>query len=135
MKNFIPKNVAVIILNWNGSAETIECLESIYHIKHPNYNVIVVDNDSNDDSVEKIKGYCKGEIEVKSNFFQYTASNKPIKIFEYSEMGFKIAQKDINEINNIFSNKKIILIKNNENYCGSVSFGISLLLRRLSLCF
>jgi len=73
-----PK-VAIIILNWNGWRDTIECLESVYHITYPNYNVILVDNGSEDGSFEKIKEYCDGKVEVKSEFFSYDLSNKPIK--------------------------------------------------------
>ena len=43
-------NVSIIIINWNGWQDTIECLESIYQNDYPNYDVIVVDNDSNDES-------------------------------------------------------------------------------------
>ena len=38
--------VSIIILNWNGWRDTIECLESLYKINYPNYDVIVVDKDS-----------------------------------------------------------------------------------------
>ena len=48
-------NVAIIILNWNGWRDTVECLESVYQIKYPNYNIIVVDNGSEDESIEKLK--------------------------------------------------------------------------------
>jgi len=47
-----PK-VSIIILNWNGWEDTIECLESLYQITYPNYDVIVVDNGSEDESVDK----------------------------------------------------------------------------------
>ena len=40
-----PK-VSIIILNWNGLEDTIECLESLKRITYPNYEVIVVDNGS-----------------------------------------------------------------------------------------
>jgi hypothetical protein len=40
-----PK-VSIIILNWNGLKDTIECLESLKKITYPNYEVIVVDNGS-----------------------------------------------------------------------------------------
>lgn len=40
-----PK-VSIIILNWNGLEDTIECLESLKKITYPNYEVIVVDNGS-----------------------------------------------------------------------------------------
>jgi len=49
-----PK-VAIIILNWNGWKDTIECLESVLRIDYPNYQVIVVDNGSSDDSAEHIR--------------------------------------------------------------------------------
>ncbi len=48
-----PK-VAIVILNWNGWQDTLECLESIEKIAYPNYEVILVDNGSVDDSVPRI---------------------------------------------------------------------------------
>jgi len=47
----LPK-VAIIILNWNGKEDTIECLESLKHITYHNYEILLVDNGSNDGSVE-----------------------------------------------------------------------------------
>jgi GT2 family glycosyltransferase len=38
--------VSIIILNWNGLEDTIECLESLRKIIYPNYEVTVVDNGS-----------------------------------------------------------------------------------------
>ncbi len=29
--------VSIIILNWNGWQDTLECLESLYQIDYPNY--------------------------------------------------------------------------------------------------
>ena len=54
MNNNCPR-VSVIILNWNGWDDTIECLESLYQIDYPNYDIVLVDNDSKDDSIERIK--------------------------------------------------------------------------------
>ena len=57
-----PK-VSIIILNWNGLEDTIECLESLKKITYPNYEVIVVDNGSkgNDAQVlqEKFGNYMR----------------------------------------------------------------------------
>jgi len=47
--------VSIIILNWNGKQDTLECLESVRRIKHPNFSIIVADNGSSDDSVTSIK--------------------------------------------------------------------------------
>jgi len=38
--------VSIIILNWNGLEDTLECLESLKKIAYPNYEVVVVDNGS-----------------------------------------------------------------------------------------
>jgi len=43
----------IIILNWNGKQDTLECLESLSHVNSP-HQIIVVDNGSKDDSVEAI---------------------------------------------------------------------------------
>lgn len=49
-----PK-VAIIILNWNGKEDTIECLESLKDVTYPNYEILLVDNGSIDGSVECFK--------------------------------------------------------------------------------
>ena len=47
----LPK-VTIIVLNWNGKEDTIECLESLKYITYPNYEILLVDNGSTDGSVE-----------------------------------------------------------------------------------
>lgn len=49
-----PK-IAIIILNWNGKKDTLECLSSVAKINYKNFETIVVDNGSSDDSVAAIK--------------------------------------------------------------------------------
>lgn len=49
-----PK-VSIITINWNGKEDTAECLESLKRLVYPNYDVIVVDNASMDDSVEFLR--------------------------------------------------------------------------------
>lgn len=58
-----PK-VSIIVLNWNGREDTIECLDFLKEIDYPNYEIIVVDNGSSDDSVEKIKEYKNQRIKL-----------------------------------------------------------------------
>lgn len=47
--------VNVIVLNWNGWRDTLECLASLEQLNYPRYRVIVVDNGSTDDSVSRIR--------------------------------------------------------------------------------
>lgn len=46
----IDKEVAVIIINYNGYADTIECISSIQRNSYQNYYIILVDNASPDRS-------------------------------------------------------------------------------------
>jgi len=47
--------VSVILVNWNGKEDTIECLNSLTGSDYPYFEVIVVDNGSNDNSPQIIK--------------------------------------------------------------------------------
>ena len=46
--------VVVVIANWNLRKDLLECLGSLYETEYPNMRVIVVDNNSSDDSVEAV---------------------------------------------------------------------------------
>ena len=52
-------NAYIVILNWNGWRDTIEGLEPNYKSTYPNFELTVVDNDSTDNSVLKIKGWAR----------------------------------------------------------------------------
>jgi len=76
-----PK-VAIIILNWNGWKDTIECLESVFRNNYPNYQVIVIDNGSTNGSMEKIKEWAEGKQEVltpEPSHPLYHLSHPPVK--------------------------------------------------------
>ncbi|MCE7699873.1 MAG: glycosyltransferase family 2 protein [Methanobacterium paludis] len=105
--------VSVIILNWNGWKDTLECLESLYQINYPNYDVIIIDNNSKDESIGKIKDYAEGCINVESKFFDYNPKNKPINITEYSRKeSLKTDETHIKDL----TGKELILIENDKNY-------------------
>lgn len=41
----------IIMLNYNGAKDTVECIESLKRIDYTNYRILIVDNSSTDDSV------------------------------------------------------------------------------------
>lgn len=56
--NVEPKThaeVSCVVLNWNGWADTLECLGSLKECAYSHLTIIVVDNGSTDDSVGRIK--------------------------------------------------------------------------------
>ena len=63
------KAVGIVLLNWNGWRDTVECLASLQKLSYSNFRVIVVDNGSTDDSVQQIRDSFSTitVIEVKQN--------------------------------------------------------------------
>lgn len=50
--------VYILLLNWNGWKDTIECLESVFRNNYLNYRVVICDNDSQDNSLAHIKSWA-----------------------------------------------------------------------------
>lgn len=69
--------VCIIILNWNGLKDTIECIESLKKIKYQNYKIIVVDNaSSNDEAYALREKYPEGiDILLAKENYGYTGGN------------------------------------------------------------
>jgi len=63
--------VSIIILNWNGLEDTIECIESLQRVTYANFEVIVVDNNSQGDDVRVLKERFGGYITLIENDKNY----------------------------------------------------------------
>ena len=50
--------VAIVLVNWNGWRECIECIDSVLAQAHDNFHLFIVDNDSQDQSIERIVAWC-----------------------------------------------------------------------------
>ena len=112
----VAPSVSIIILNWNGWRDTVECLESVYQIDYPNYYVIIVDNGSENESLVKIKDFCLGKIQNPSSLFKYLLDNKPVKVLEYTRQDAESGGGTEDLISYLPSDKRLILIKNEKNY-------------------
>jgi GT2 family glycosyltransferase len=63
--------VTIIILNWNGLEDTIECLESLKKITYPNYELVIVDNASSGDDIKILRERYGDYIHVIANDKNY----------------------------------------------------------------
>ena len=103
--------IYIIILNYNTWQDTVECVESILKSNYDNCQIIIVDNNSLNDSVERIKEWSRGGYIVEpSNEFHdllFPLSSKPLALQIVSEIG---------EYQNLeFQNNEIILIRSQSN--------------------
>ena len=94
--------VYIIILNWNGLEDTIDCIKSVKINDYPNYCMVLVDNGSQTDNLEKLRSWCK------TNFSQFVTYTR-----EQAEIGgIRIYE---NLLNDSRAEEKLIFIENNEN--------------------
>jgi len=117
-KDGMNREVAIVVLNWNNSQDTIECLESLTVMDYQNYVTIVVDNGSSDESIENFREFAKGNLKIESKFFPECEARRPIKIIEYDrdqiDRKDKIEKAAIN--GDKYENEQLILIRNECNY-------------------
>jgi len=54
----MPK-VSIIIVNYNGFKETIDCLKSLAKLDYPNFNIVIIENGSPNDSYKNLLGFLQ----------------------------------------------------------------------------
>ena len=124
MSDYTNKKVYIILVNYNGWQDTIECLESLYKIDYVNFQVLVVDNDSTNNSLEYIKSWADGKtiIDEKDTtiYKKYVLPyiEKPKEYIEYNYL--QALQGGDIELEKKYQNP-LILIKSNKN--GGFSYG------------
>ncbi|MEW6407242.1 MAG: glycosyltransferase family 2 protein [Patescibacteria group bacterium] len=80
-------SVCIVILNWNGLNDTIECLESLKKINYKNYRIIVVDNGSKNDEGKILK-------EKFGDYIYLIQNDKNYGFAEGNNIGMKYALKN-----------------------------------------
>lgn len=100
-------DVAIIVLNWNGYKDTIDCLKSIEKlvIGKNNVKTFVVDNASTDDSVKEIEKFIK-----QSKNISLIVSKKNLGFAGGNNLGIKQAMKE---------NAQYIFVLNNDTLLDS----------------
>jgi GT2 family glycosyltransferase len=83
-----PK-VYIILVNYNGWQDTIECLESVLKINYPTFQVLVIDNGSTNHSYARLKDWAEGasdpaiQVPERLNMLVQPLIPKPLSFQEY----------------------------------------------------
>ena len=126
MRGSYPK-IFIIILNYNNWQDTIECVESVLKNDYPNYQVIVLDNNSPDNSMKHIKDWADKTI-------NYVFFNKnEIETMSISNSETVLGLKESKEPTNF----PLVLIQNGENkgYAAGNNVFLRFLLKNDIECF
>lgn len=102
--------IAIILVNWNSWRDTVECLESLLLLTYPDFRIVVCDNGSSDDSLEKIKNWAERH--------------------EVSHAGYRRAEAEAGGLQT--ANPLLTLISNGENlgFAGGNNVGLQYAMAR-----
>src|SRR5690349_7712013 len=74
----LKPTVAIVLLNWNGWQDTIECLESVFRSDYDNFFVVVCDNASRDLSVSELCSWGQSRTPALVASFSRPSAVKPV---------------------------------------------------------
>jgi GT2 family glycosyltransferase len=60
------KKVVIVVLNWNGWRDALACLRTLQRQDYENFDIVIVDNASTDDSVNEITNAMPGILLLQS---------------------------------------------------------------------
>jgi GT2 family glycosyltransferase len=105
--------VYIIIVNWNGWKDTIECLESVFRSDFYDYRVIVCDNGSSDGSLEHVMAWAENRLDSlpeagRLRDKSYPPVSKPISYVIYNR-----AEAESGDC--LDGDSSLILIRNESN--------------------
>ena len=76
--NFKNPSVGIVVLSWNDWKNTSKLLESIFKSNYNNYDIIVVDNNSNNENFEGLINWCKSK-KIKINRINFKPKSRDNK--------------------------------------------------------
>lgn len=120
--------VYIILVNYKNWQDTAECLESVFKLRYSNFRVVVVDNASENGSIEKLENWADGEYAVafERGFYDIAAVaaapvSKPLPYMSLSARHIEGAIPD---------DRQLFLVKSDKNlgFAGGNNVGIELAL-------
>jgi len=123
--------VCIIILNWNGWKDTIECLESVFCSNYPKFHVVVCDNGSSDASIENIIRWAEGGIDCTIQ--QESSLDRLISPPVRKPIPYVLHDEELSDdCSNIYTSKTltIISIGSNLGFAGGNNIGLQFALAR-----
>lgn len=106
--------IAILILNWNGWQDTIDCLRSLHKATYKDYFIVVGDNGSTNDSKKQIVKFCNNEhISIK----QEALNEEKIDAIEKGE----VILYDL-LTNNGFAKGNNLMVKYSKKFCPEFYF-------------
>lgn len=129
--------VSIVTINYKNYLDTIECLASLLEIDYYPYQIIVIDNNSQDDSCVHIKNWLKAEERLNFNWdnLKITAGAllcpPMVPFISYCFDGKEFIEEEKHLEAKSISNRPLILINSNKNlgFSGANNLGVKFALK------
>ena len=124
----LPPLLGVVIVNYRGASDTIECLESLLRSSLP-MKIVVVENGSGDDSVDRLRAWADGLLDAASESTEMAAFSQPpvAKPVQLAERVDSAAD------NGPVAPLTLIISETNRGFAGGNNLGLRHLLRDVQL--
>lgn len=121
----MDEKVYIVLLNYNGWVDTIECLESVLKLNYNNYQILLIDNSDDDDNIPNIERWAtNNDVKIKTDFpkLVFPLIDKPID--------YKVINEEESET--FFYEEQLLIIKANQNkgFAAGNNIGLKYALRQ-----
>jgi len=119
--------VCIILVNFYGHNDTIECIESIFKSTNQNFQLIVIDNSIENSSLNIVESYLMGETKYEFNTLQqafvYPLEKKPINFRTIVKRDFELLTE--------LQEEKVLLVRSESNlgFAGGNNIGLKYFLK------
>jgi GT2 family glycosyltransferase len=118
--------VAIVLVNWNGWRECIECIDSVLAQAHRNFHVFIVDNDSQDGSIERIVAWCSAP-EADAGWRRPSGIDRHTDRTRRSAVSHRVVDRVDHALTSIADGCTVTLIRSGGNlgFAGGCNVGIT----------
>lgn len=85
--------VYILLLNYRGTDDTLACLDSLKQLQYPHYRIVVIDNASPDNSVERLQA----RLEDNPGEFHFIRSDQNLGFSGGNNLGIRYALQEAGE--------------------------------------
>lgn len=86
--------VFILLVNWNNYHDTVECLNTLLKIRHKNKRILILDNASTDDSLQKTRKWIDDRSENNDKLLTIHSLNENLGFGGANNIGMKFALKN-----------------------------------------
>jgi GT2 family glycosyltransferase len=118
--------VAIVLVNWHGWRDCIECIDSVLVQAYRNFHIFIVDNDSHDGSIDHIAAWCAAP-EAEPNWRRQNGVDRYTDQPHRSALQYQVVDRPHGAIPRAESGCRVTLIRSGGNlgFAGGCNVGIT----------